>query len=212
MKRILFSMAAFGALASMPGPAAATPSTGAAYDGGRCLVTADRRSAVALMTALPLGDVPADLSRLRGAGAACVARLAGAPSMLVRGAIAQALFLRDFRGLGREPRDNRQIVDLDLPVEASFGAPRDSTTHLYRWSDCVVRNDPTGANRLLHSGVGSAGEATAIAGLQTYMSRCMAAGGQLSLRPWEVRSLFAQSAYHALYRYWTGQLDGASGR
>jgi len=209
--RFLFSLAAFGALASLPGPAAAVPATAAAYEGGRCLVSRDRRSAVALMAALPLGDVPADLSQVRGAGARCVQPLAGASSMLVRGAIAQALYLNDFRGFGRNPVHDR-IVDLNLPVEATFGAPRDRTTQLYRWADCVVRNDSAGTDRLLRSAIGSAGEDGVIAGLREYMSRCMPVGEQLSIRSWEVRSLFAQSAYHTLYRYWSGQLDAARRR
>ena len=211
MKRILFSVAAVGALASIPGPAAATPSVAAAYDGGRCIVQQDRRSAVALMATLPLDDSRADLSRLRGRAAACAAPLAGAPSMQVRGAIAQALFLRDFRGFAREPRDEWNIINLNLPVEATSGDPRDRTTELYRWADCVVRNDAAGTDRLLRTGVGSAEESAAIAGLQDYMSRCMPAGAQLTVRPWEVRSVFAQSAYHTLYRYWRGQLRTARG-
>jgi len=204
MKRILFSMAALGALASIHAPAAATPTAAAAYDGGRCLVLQDRRSAVALMASLPLDDSRADLSSVAPGGADCVGQLAGAPSMLVRGAIAQALYQRDFRGFEGTRHDN--IINLNLPVEASFGAAQDRTTQLYRWSDCVVRNDSAGTDRLLNSAIGSPGEDEAIAGLQTFMSGCMPAGQQLSIRPWEVRSLFAQSAYHTMYRYWTGQL------
>jgi hypothetical protein len=211
MRRLLFSMVAVGALASIPAPAAATPSVAAAYDGGLCLVRQDRRSAVALMASLPLDDSQADLSGVGRAGAGCVRQLAGASSMLVRGAIAQALYLRDFRGLSREPRDDRQIVNLNLPVEM-FGAPRDRTTQLYRWADCVVRNDNAGTERLLHSAIGSPEESAAIAGLQTYMSSCMPTGERLAVRASEVRSLFAQSGYHALYRYWTGQLEGARRR
>jgi len=208
MKRILFSMIATSALVSIQAPAAATPTAAAAYDGGRCLVQQDRRSAVALMASLPLGDSRADLSSVAPDGADCVGQLAGAPSMLVRGAIAQALYQRDFRGFGESPRDDR-FIDLNLPVEATFGAANDRTTQLYRWSDCVVRNDSAGAHRLLHSVIGSPGEVQALAGLQAFMSGCMPAGQQLSIRPWEVRSLFAQSAYHTLYRYWTGQLQSA---
>ncbi|MEA3042509.1 MAG: hypothetical protein QOH47_347 [Sphingomonadales bacterium] len=209
MKRVFFSAVALGALASIPAPAAATPSSAAVYEAGRCLVQQDRRSAVALMGSLPLDDSPADLSSVGRGGAACVRGLAGAPAMLVRGGIAQALFMRDFGGFGRELRNDRNIFDLHLPVEATFGTPRDRTTQLYRWADCVVRNDSAGTERLLRAGIGTPAERDAVAGLQTFMSSCMPVGTQLSIRAWEVRSLFAQSAYHTLFRYWTGQLESA---
>ena len=105
---------------------------------------------------------------------------------------------------------NAALVNLNLPIEASPGGPR--TVELYRWSDCVVRNDLVATERLLRSAVGAADEAAALAALQTYMSACMRGGTQLTLRSSEVRSLFAQSAYFTMYRYWTGQLDGRSSR
>lgn len=208
MKRVIFSMVALGALASIPAPAAATASSAAVYEAGRCLVQQDRRSAVALMASLPLDDSPANLASVGRNGAGCVSGLAGAPAMLVRGGIAQALFVRDFGGFGRELRNDRNIFDLNLPVEG-FGASLDRTIQLYRWADCVVRNDSAGTERLLRTAVGTPEERAAIAGLQTFMASCMPVGTQLSVRAWEVRSLFAQSAYHTLFRYWTGQLQSA---
>jgi hypothetical protein len=208
MKRLVFSVVALGAMAAIPAPAAATPSSAAVYEAGRCLVQQDRRSAVALMGSLPLGDGPADLSSVGRSGAGCVRGLAGAPAMLVRGGIAQALFLRDFGGFGRELRNDRNIFDLNLPVEG-FGTSLDRTVHLYRWADCVVRNDSAGTERLLRSAIGTPAEREAVAALQTFMSSCMPVGTQLSVRAWEVRSVFAQSAYHTLFRYWTGQLQSA---
>jgi hypothetical protein len=209
MKHILFALAACATLASLPAPAAATPTAAAAYEGGRCIVAQDRRAAVALLARLPLGDTPADLSGVGRNGAACVASLAGASSLLMRGAIVQAMFLRDFRGLEREPADDRVIVNLNLPVEAGATVQADRTGELYRWGDCVARNDAAAVERLLRAPIGSAEERDALGGLQTFMSSCMPAGQQLSVRSWEVRSLFAQAAYHMLYRYWTGQLQSA---
>jgi hypothetical protein len=209
MKRVVFSIVALGAMAAMPATAAATPSSATVYEAGRCLVQQDRRSAVALMVSLPLGDTPADLSQVGRNGTRCVRGLAGAPAMLVRGGIAQALFVRDFGGFGRELGNDRNIIDLNLPIEATFGASRDRTTQLYRWADCVVRNDSASTERLLRSAIGTPDEAAAIAALRTFMSSCMPVGSELVVRAWEVRSLFAQSAYHTLFRYWTGQLQSA---
>lgn len=206
MKKVLFSVAAACSVVTLPMPAAATPTTAAAYEGGRCLVAQDRRAAVALMASLPLGEGVADLSGVGERGAGCVDSLAGAAPLLVRGAIAQAMLLRDFRGLGQEPRDSRVIVDLNLPV-AAFGTAPDRTTRLYGWGDCVTRNDPNGVDRMLRTPVGSPEEREALGGLQTFMTQCMSQGQELTVRTWEVRSVFAQASYHMLYRYWTGQLE-----
>jgi hypothetical protein len=54
-------------------------------------------------------------------------------------------------------------------------------------------------------------EAAAIEGLRNYMAACMPAGSQIEVRLWELRSVIAQSAYHATYRYVTGQLNLARG-
>jgi hypothetical protein len=209
IRQLILSLAA--AAAAAPPAGAAAPSVAGVYEAGRCLVASDRRAAVALIRTLPLDGPVADLSTLRGSAArGCAEPAQGAPAMLVRGAIAQALFLRDFRAFGREPRTENGLVDLNLPIESSPGGTR--SVELYRWADCVVRNDSAGTQRLLVSAIGSGEEDTAIAGLQAYMSACMRGGSQLQVRASEVRSVFAQSAYHTMYRYWTGQLEDGSGR
>jgi|GEM_PF-3374157 len=212
MKQFLGSLALAGSALALPAPAIAAPaSVAGVYEAGRCMVDRDRRAAIGLILALPLDGRAADLSSLSGSARDCAATAQGASAMLVRGAIAQALFLRDFRTFGREPRMTTSLINLALPVESSPSGTR--SVELYRWGDCVVRNDGAGTQRLLLSTVGSADESAAIAGLQTYMSACMRAGSQLEVRASEVRSVFAQSAYHTMYRYWTGQLQaGGRGR
>lgn len=201
-----FSLAAAACIAGLAAPAlAVAPSVAAVYDAGRCMVQRDRRASAALIQSLPLDGAAADLSALRDSDAlGCLPAADGVSTMLLRGAIAQALFLRDFPHLGREPLMNVGLVNLSLPVEASPGGPR--TVELYRWSDCVVRNDIDTTQRLLRSAIRSSDEAAAFVELQTYMSACMRGDTQLTVRSSEARSLFAQSAYFAMYRYWTGQI------
>lgn len=206
IRKLLLALGAAGAFAAGPAPAAAAVPVAGVYEAGRCMVDRDRRAAAALILSLPLDGSAADLSALGRSGARdCVSGAQGASAMLVRGAIAQALFLKDFRGFGREPRMETVLIDLNLPTETSLSGSR--SVELYRWGDCVVRNDPPGTQALLESAVGSSEEMAAIAGLQTYMSACMRAGSQLQVRASEVRSVFAQSAYHAMYRYWSGELE-----
>jgi hypothetical protein len=210
MKQILLPLAA-AALVAVPGPATAARNSPAVYEAGRCLVERDRNAANMLMATLPLDDSTADLSRLRGRAAACATRLTGAPAMQVRGALAQAMFMRDFGSIRRDVDPRHGFINLNLPVQAAFGAPHDRTTQLYRWGDCVARNDALGAERLLRTEAGSADEAAAVEGLRNFMAACMPSGVQLDVRLWELRSVMAQTAYHTVYRYLTGQLNATRG-
>lgn len=202
MKALVLGLAAAAGAAVSFSPAQAAPTVAAVYESGRCMVQRNRRAAINLMLLLPSDNSIADLSSFGGGCAGAE----GASAMVVRGAIAQALFLRDFRVFGREARQEVALVNLNLPIESSVSGSR--SNELYRWGDCVVRNDGAGTQRLLASAVGSADQAAAIAGLQTYMEACMLGGTQLEVRASELRSVFAQSAYHVMYRYWTGQLEG----
>jgi hypothetical protein len=209
MKKILLPLAT-AAMLAVPGPASAARNSPAVYEAGRCIVDRDRSGANRLMATLPLDESIADLSRLNARATACAARLADAPAMQVRGALAQAMFMRDFGSIRREPDPRRGFINLNLPVQAS-GMARDRTTQLYRWGDCVARNDSAGTERLLRTEAASTEESAAIEGLRNYMAACMPTGVQLEVRLWELRSVIAQTAYNTVYRYWTGQLEAARG-
>jgi hypothetical protein len=198
------SLALAGLAAVWPMPASAASVT-SVYEAGRCIVRADRNAAIALMRVLPLDADVADLSSLRGRAAACVDGIDDATALLVRGAVAQALFFRDFHRMLMDPHVMLRMANLDLPVESS--PPGTRIVELYRWSDCVVRNDIPGTERLLRSEIGSEAETAAFEGLRNFMAACMPTGSQLSMQRWEVRSLLAQSAYHTNYRWITGQLQ-----
>jgi hypothetical protein len=209
MKKAICSLLAAGAALAMPVPAAAADNGESGrdiYDAGRCMVDRERSTAVGFLQAVPVDSEDADLSLLPDSLVErCAEGLSAAKALLMRGAIAQALFFRDFGGFGLEPRRSAPLVNLGLPVQDS---PEGSVrTELYRWSDCVVRNDAQHTERLLQSTVGSRGEAAAIERLRDFMAACAPANSQLSVHPIELRSLLAQSAYHSMYRYWTNQLD-----
>lgn len=210
MKKQIFPAIAAATIAALPGPAQAARNSPAVYEAGRCIVQYDRAAANRLMATLPLGDAAADLRGLNRRAAACAERLAGEPAMQVRGALAQAMFARDFGSMGRDPDPRRGFINLNLPVQAGPPA-NDRTTQLYRWADCVARNDSRSTERLLRTEAASPEEAAAIEALRNYMAACMPAGAQLDIRLWELRSVIAQSAYNTVYRYWTGQLEAARG-
>lgn len=211
MKRMFLSFAAAAVLTALPGPAAAASAASApVYDAGRCIVARDYNRALGLLLALPLDDQAADLAGLRGTAAEqCAPAAAGASTLVLRGALAQALFMRDFGGFGHDPRTNAHLINLNLPVQDDSRAGT-RTLDLYRWGDCVVRNDPAATQRLLVSANGSPEEGAAMTELQTFMVPCMPFGVHLTVQLREARAVFAQSAYHAMYRYATGQLQATS--
>lgn len=211
MKRTILSLAFVTCLWAFTSPAAANTGsqwTAAAYEAGRCIVREDRGAAAALMRTLALDDSPADLRALRGRAARCAEDAGGATSVTMRGAIAQALYLSDFRGRELRPVRPGYLVDFDLPAQSAPVGTR--TSELYRWADCVVRNDSATTRQLLMSPLGSPEETAAITALNNYMAACLPQGTDLNVYASEVRDLFAQTAYASLYRYWTGQLRGAS--
>ena len=208
MRKALCSWFAATAALAMAVPAAAADNSETVrdiYDAGRCMVDRDRSTAVGFLQAVPVDSEDADLSLLPdNLARRCAEGMSSAKTLLIRGAIAQALFFRDFGGFGLEPRRSAPLVNLDLPVQDS---PESSVRmELYRWADCVVRNDATHTERLLSSRVGSRTEEAAVDGLRPYMAACAPAGSQLAVQATELRSLLAQSAYHSMYRYWTNQL------
>lgn len=213
MNKALFSLLAAGSALALPAAAAATTSTSLddVYDAGRCMVERDRAAAVGLLMTLPIDATPADLSSVPAALAErCGRRLGTVTSLHLRGAIAQALFLRDFGSFGVEPRRSTPMVNLNLPAQDSQSGDR--AVELYRWGDCLVRNDAIHAERLLASPVGSRTEAAMIEAMRDYMAACAPAGAQIAINPGEVRSVVAQSAYQSMYRYWTGRLAPVNDR
>lgn len=208
MKKTILALLAAASALSPAVPAAADegrPSLRAIYDAGRCIVDNDRRTAVSFLQSLPIEEGEADLSVLPdNLTRRCAQGLANADALHVRGALAQALFFRDFGGFGIQPGRSVPLVNLNIPAQSS--PPGTGMTELYRWADCVVRNDPGHAERLMQTRVGSPNESTMVEQLRPFMQAC--AGSQsLAVRPADFRSLVAQSAYNSMYRYWTRQLD-----
>jgi hypothetical protein len=186
-------------------PASAVNSQlGQIYGAGRCIVDHDRSAAISLMRSLPLGRDDADLSSLSPDLARRCSPGNNVLAIHLRGALAQALFFRDFGSFGVEPARAVPLVNLDIPMQDSPAG--DATTELYRLSDCVVRNDAGHVEQLLSSRPDSGNETRFMELLAPYLRACAPASAQLSLTRSDLRSALAQSAYQSMYRYWTRQL------
>ena len=208
MKKTILALLAAGAALAPAAPAAADearPALRDVYDAGKCIVDNDRRTAVSFLQSLPIEEGEADLSVLPdNLNRRCTEGLGTVDALHVRGALAQALFFRDFGGFGLQPGRSVPLVNLNIPAQSS--PPGTGMVELYRWADCVVRNDPGHTERLMQTRIGSPNESLMVEQLRPFMQAC--AGAQsLAVRPADFRSLVAQSAYNSMYRYWTRQLD-----
>ena len=209
----VFAIAAWailGATLSVPA-AAAEADVRKTWDAGRCIATRDRAGAAALMRALPLEPGAADLTSLSPAIAQrCARGLNRVDTLQLRGAIAQTLYWRDFGGMGVEPRRSAALINLRLPTQADPAG--DPAFERYRWSDCVVRNNGERVDLLLATAPGSRNETRILADMHNYLAACAPPEARISISHTDLRSLIAQSAYQAMYRYWTRTLTSTERR
>lgn len=178
---------------------------------GKCIVKADRGSAVSLLKTLPLTGGQVDWSSVSlGAGADC--RDTATSTMTVtnlRGGIAQELFKRDFVEFGVQPQ--RALYDLaafKLPVEKDPMGIEDPTKTLFLTADCVARSNPNGTEKLIKATPGSDQETKIFEALGPWLSACQGAS-RMAYGRGELRSAIVQAAYHVNARYWNGDMTYA---
>jgi hypothetical protein len=178
---------------------------------GKCIVKADRGSAVSLLKTLPLTGGQVDWSSVSlGAAASC--REAATSTVTVsalRGGIAQELFKRDFVEFGVQPQ--RALYDLasfSLPVEKNLMGTEDPTKTLFLTADCVARSNPNGTEKLIKSAPGSDQEMKIFEALGPWLSACQGSS-RMAYGRTELRSAIVQAAYHVNARYWNGDMTYA---
>jgi hypothetical protein len=212
MRKLVILGTVIGAAVSAAPAQANTPS--AAQVGaqlGKCIVKADRGSAISLLKTLPLTGAEVDWSSVSlGGAASCRNGVTGAVTVsALRGGIAQELFKRDFVEFGVQPQ--RALYDLasfQLPVEKDAMGTEDPTKTLFLTADCVARSNPNGTERLIKSAPGSDQEMKIFEGLAPWLSACQGSS-KMAYGRTELRSAIVQAAYHVNARYWNGQMTYA---
>lgn len=178
---------------------------------GKCIVKADRGTAISLLKSLPLSGGQVDWSGV-SLGAAGNCRDASNSTVTVsalRGGIAQELFKRDFVEFGVQPqRATYDLANFQLPVEKDLMGVEDPTKTLFLTADCVARSNPNGTEKLIKSAPGSDQEAKIFDSLTPWLSACQGAS-RMSYGRTELRSAIVQAAYHVSARYWNGQMTYA---
>jgi hypothetical protein len=178
---------------------------------GKCIVKADRGTAVSLLKSLPLTGGQIDWSSV-SLGSAVKCRDASSGTVTVsalRGGLAQELFKRDFVEFGVQPQ--RALYDLAafrLPVEKDLMGVEDPTKTLFLTADCVARSNPSGTEKLIKSAPGSDQEMKIFESLAPWLSACQGAS-QMAYGRGELRSAIMQAAYHVNARYWNGDMTYA---
>lgn len=178
---------------------------------GKCIVKADRGSAVALLKSLPLTGDQVDWSSVSLGGAASCRTAETGPVTVsaLRGGIAQELFKRDFVEYGVQPQ--RAIYDLaqfNLPVEKDTMGTEDPTKTLFLTADCVARSNPNDTEKLIKSEPGSGQELKVFELLGPWLSACQGAN-RIAYGRTDLRSAIVQAAYHVSQRYWAGDMTYA---
>jgi hypothetical protein len=195
--------------------AAAEAKTGSPFEAGatigRCIVKADRASAIGMLKTLPLTGEQVDWSSL-SMGTASGCRTGDTMTVSVsalRGGIAQELFKRDFVEYGVQPqRDIPNLAKFDLPVEKDTMGIEDPTKTLFLTADCVARSNPNGTERLIKAEAGSDQEQKIFETLAPWLSACQGAN-RMAYGKTDLRSAIVQAAYHVSQRYWAGDMTYA---
>jgi hypothetical protein len=204
----------FAAALAPAAPASAQPalSDKEVYDIGRCVVRSDRSVGVGLLQSLPLSGPNLTIPGTLSAAGQCAKAGGSVSPVALRGAIARALFLKDFDRFMVEPKvANHLLAELKLPIDEKAANGADpQTVALYKFGDCVVRNEVMKIESLMRTPVGSGTEEKIFEYLAPMMAACQAKGTTIRVSPSTLRSLLAQSAYNVSWRYWKDQLFTAA--
>lgn len=182
-----------------------------AVDLGKCIVKADRASAISMLKSLPLNGKQVDWSSvsLGAAGGCRTAETTPVSVSALRGGIAQELFKRDFVEFGVQPqRSLSDLAKFDLPVEKDTMGAEDPTKTLFLTADCVARSNPNGTEKLIKAAPGSGQEQKIFESLGQWLSACQGAN-KMAYGKTDLRSAITQAAYHVSQRYWAGDMTYA---
>jgi hypothetical protein len=170
------------------------------YVHGKCLVAAAPAEAEQMLAVRP-GSRTMFMAFLRADGRAkCFNEAPGPKAKLhhnaARGAIVEALLLRDFSAVGVARSWHHAVTfrdTLEKPAPAEAG---DGRGHAYlALTECAVRIDPERSFAVFATPPGGSAETEAMRLLIPALSQCITPGEAVPLRPPVLRSYLAEAAY-----------------
>jgi hypothetical protein len=210
MKMMRMILGAVALLAPL-GLSAVSAATTNLNDFASCAVKKDRAAVVRAVRDLPLSS---DAAQIAPGSLSAAADCAGGAAvdgraMLLRGAVAQALYRADFREVGMPPRTpTRNFADLGWPAIGEKDPVTDPGVALFKLADCVVRNDSELVDALLRYSFGSDGAKRMIDRLEPRVRACYPKGASITANRETLHAAIAQAAYYIGVRYWNGQMTG----
>jgi hypothetical protein len=207
--RLIVAAAALLALAAAPAPspqaaAARDASNPAAlrrwYEHGKCLVERQGPLAERILATAPdsrdflLAFLAAEAKAQCFAGESTTA-----PKLhrnATRGAIVEALLLRDFSAVGvlRASRA-APVFDLAAPVASAWPGADPRARSFLKLAECIVRLEPAKSFALFSTPVSGPPEAAAVGALAPAIADCLPPDLELILHPPMLRSYLAEAAY-----------------
>jgi hypothetical protein len=119
-----------------------------------------------------------------------------------RGAIVEALLLRDFSAVGvLRARRAAPVFDLAAdPGPAAFGPVDRRARGFLMLAECTVQLEPAKSFAVFSTAVAGPEESAAVAALVPALGQCLPPGLELTMRPPMLRSYLAEAAYRVSVR------------
>lgn len=179
------------------------------YEYGKCLVEREGRKAEKILAAPP-ESVEYVIAFLQADGPAfCFKNQSGKPFKLhsnaMRGAVVEALLIRDFSAVGvLRSKAAAKVFDeaTPIPIESN-GEPVRARTFL-KLAECVVSLEPVKSFAVFSTPVASSEERKAIGALVPTISDCLPPNLQLQIHTPMLRSYLAEAAYRLSVRSLSG--------
>jgi hypothetical protein len=209
--------AALLALAAAPPPAPAPPPAADRdesdpvmlrrwYEHGQCLVKREGRLAEKILAAAPDSLLYLRAFVEADTRAHCFDDASTAAPKLhrnaARGAIVEALLLRDFSAVGvLRARRAAPVFDLAAgPGPVASGLPDRRARGFLKLAECTVELEPVKSFAVFSTPVAGPEESAAVAALVPALGQCLPPGLELAMRPPMLRSYLAEAAYRVSVR------------
>jgi len=117
---------------------------------------------------------------------------------LLRGALFQALYLRDFGATDAGSFAAVPVIDYAATYRAKSDKTFESAVGQSRFGDCVVRANPVTARSLIRSKIGSPEELSSFANLASALNGCVTKGRLVNFSRSALRGLVAEGLYRLM--------------
>jgi hypothetical protein len=170
------------------------------YEHGRCLVKRQGPLAEKMLASRP-ASLDATVAFLRADTDAQCFNEGSAPAPKLhynatRGAVVEALLLRDFLAVGQKRGSHvAAVASMSGPPQPGGSTGAAHAEAMLAFAECVVKAEPTASFAIFSTEVSSPAEEGAARSLAPAMGQCLPPGFQFTLKTPVLRSYLAEAAY-----------------